>query len=232
MVSGSIMILRRDVRSGGRILTVGEIVLIRHGETEWSASGQHTSYTDIDLTPNGEQQARGLAALLAGRTFAAVWCSPRLRARRTAALAGLAPSAERADGGRGPGEWGYGTYEGLTTAQIKAERPDWSLWTDGCPGGETPDEVSVRLDRVLTRARAKLSDGDVALIGHGHASGSPARAGSTCRWLWPAGSTSHREHQRARLRARRTGGQPVESHRRQRQGRMSTLSARRSFIAE
>ena len=149
---------------------MGEIVLIRHGETEWSASGQHTSYTDIDLTPNGEEQARGLAALLAGRTFAAVWCSPRLRARRTAALAGLAPSAERATVDEDLAEWGYGTYEGLTTAQIKAERPDWSLWTDGCPGGETPDEVSVRLDRVLTRARAKLSDGDVALIGHWHAS--------------------------------------------------------------
>jgi probable phosphoglycerate mutase len=155
---------------GGRIQTVGVIVLIRHGQTEWSASGQHTSYTDIDLTPVGEQQARGLAALLAGRTFAAVWCSPRLRARRTAALAGLAPSAERAAVDEDLAEWGYGTYEGLTTAQIRVERPDWSLWTDGCPGGETPDEVGARLDRVLARARAKLPDGDVALIGHGHAS--------------------------------------------------------------
>jgi broad specificity phosphatase PhoE len=152
------------------MLAMGVIVLIRHGQTEWSASGQHTSYTDIDLTPHGEQQALGLAALLAGRTFAAVWCSPRLRARRTAALAGLAPSAERVAVDEDLAEWAYGTYEGLTTAQIRAERPDWSLWTDGCPGGEMPDEVGARLDRVLARARAKLPEGDVALIGHGHAS--------------------------------------------------------------
>jgi probable phosphoglycerate mutase len=152
------------------MLTMGEIVLIRHGQTEWSASGQHTSYTDIDLTAQGEKQARGLAALLAGRTFAAVWCSPRLRARRTAALAGLAPSVERTVVDDDLAEWGYGTYEGLTTAQIRAERPDWSLWTDGCPGGEAPDAVATRLDRVLARARALLGGGDVALIGHGHAS--------------------------------------------------------------
>jgi probable phosphoglycerate mutase len=149
---------------------MGEIVLIRHGQTEWSASGQHTSYTDIDLTPRGEQQARGLAALLAGRTFAAVWSSPRLRARRTAALAGLVGPADRHAVDEDLAEWGYGTYEGLTTPQIRAERPDWSLWTDGCPGGETPDEVGTRLDRVLARAAGRLADGDVALVGHGHAS--------------------------------------------------------------
>jgi probable phosphoglycerate mutase len=149
---------------------VGEIVLVRHGETEWSASGRHTSYTDIDLTAHGEEQARQLASVLAGRSFVAVWSSPRLRARRTAALARLAPSLDEVTTDDDLAEWNYGEYEGLTTPQIRAGRRDWSLWTDGCPGGESPERVGARLDRVLARARALLPDGDVALVGHGHAS--------------------------------------------------------------
>lgn len=140
-----------------------EIVLIRHGQTEWSAAGKHTSYTDLPLTGVGEEQARGLGALLAGRTFAAVLCSPRRRARDTAALAGLTVTETIDD----LAEWNYGKYEGQTTAEIRQERPDWDLWTQGCPDGETPDEVGARLDRVLARAAA--FDRDVALVGHGHA---------------------------------------------------------------
>ncbi|MFI1990287.1 histidine phosphatase family protein [Actinoplanes sp. NPDC020271] len=139
-----------------------EIVLIRHGQTEWSANGRHTSYTDLELTPEGETQARRAGERLGGRTFAAVISSPRRRALRTAELAGLTVTEVTED----LAEWNYGEYEGITTKQIHADRPDWSLWTDGCPGGETPEQVGERLDRVLARARA--IGGDVALIAHGH----------------------------------------------------------------
>lgn len=140
-----------------------EIVLVRHGETAWSAEGRHTSYTDIDLTPDGEREAGGLAARLAGRVFAAVFASPRKRALRTAELAGLGPVTVDDD----LTEWDYGRYEGVTTAEIHRDRPDWYLWRDGCPDGETPGQVAARLDRVL--ARARQAAGDVALVGHGHA---------------------------------------------------------------
>ena len=143
---------------------MAEIVLIRHGQTEWSATGRHTSYTDIDLTAVGEQQARALADRLEGRAFAAVISSPRLRAQRTAALAGLAVTEICDD----LAEWNYGRYEGITSPQIRADRPGWSLWSDGVPDGETPDEVGARLDRVLDRADALLAGGDVALVAHGH----------------------------------------------------------------
>lgn len=144
---------------------VAEIVLIRHGQTGWSAAGRHTSRTDLPLTDIGERQARALAPALAERRFAAVLCSPRLRARRTAELAGLTVT----DIDDNLAEWDYGRYEGITTADIHRDRPDWYLWTDGAPGGETPDEVGARLDKVLDRARATLDRGDVALVGHGHA---------------------------------------------------------------
>jgi broad specificity phosphatase PhoE len=144
---------------------VNEIVLVRHGQTEWSATGRHTSYTDVPLTPDGERQARALAPALVGRRFAAVLSSPRRRALRTAALAGLPVTATDDD----LVEWDYGEYEGVTTPQIRAERPDWDLWRDGCPGGESPDQVGARLDRALARAREALARGDVALVGHGHA---------------------------------------------------------------
>jgi broad specificity phosphatase PhoE len=143
---------------------MAEIVLIRHGQTEWSANGRHTSYTDLDLTPPGEQQAREAGARLGGRTFAAVISSPRKRALRTAELAGLKVTEITED----LAEWNYGEYEGITTADIRKTRPGWSLWTDGCPGGESPEQVGARLDRVLALATTLLDHGDVALLGHGH----------------------------------------------------------------
>ena len=143
---------------------MAEIVLIRHGQTEWSAAGRHTSYTDLPLTPDGERQARQVGAALAGRRFAAVLCSPRLRATRTAKLAGLVITAIDDD----LVEWNYGTYEGITTADIRGTRPEWELWRDGCPDGELPGQVGTRIDRVLDRAAGHLADGDVALVGHGH----------------------------------------------------------------
>jgi probable phosphoglycerate mutase len=144
---------------------VAEIVLIRHGQTEWSANGRHTSYTDLPLTPEGERQAAKVGEALAGVHFAAVLCSPRQRAVRTAEIAGLAITALDED----LVEWNYGEYEGVRTAEIRQTRPDWDLWRDGCPGGETPERVGARLDRVLARASEWLGEGHVALVGHGHA---------------------------------------------------------------
>jgi probable phosphoglycerate mutase len=143
---------------------VGDLVLIRHGQTEWSATGRHTSHTDLPLTPDGEREALALRAALAGRAFAAVLSSPRRRSLRTAELAGLSVTAADED----LAEWDYGEYEGLTSAQIRESRPDWSLWRDGCPGGESPEQVGARLDRLLARARELAAGGDVVLIGHGH----------------------------------------------------------------
>jgi probable phosphoglycerate mutase len=143
---------------------VREIVLVRHGQTEWSANGRHTSFTDLPLTPDGERQSARLAGLLAGRAFAAVLCSPLHRATRTAELAGLEITATDDD----LLEWNYGAYEGRTTEEIRKERPDWTLWRDGCPGGETAAQVGQRADRVLERARTMLASGDVALVGHAH----------------------------------------------------------------
>ncbi|MBQ1046029.1 MULTISPECIES: histidine phosphatase family protein [unclassified Micromonospora] len=144
---------------------MNEILLIRHGETTWSATHRHTSYTDLELTPDGERQAGALAPLLAGRRFARVLSSPRQRATRTAALAGLTVDAIEPD----LAEWDYGEYEGRTTADIQADRPGWSIWADGGPGGESPEQVGARLDRVLDRVAPLLEQGDVALVGHGHA---------------------------------------------------------------
>jgi broad specificity phosphatase PhoE len=180
---------------------VAEIVLVRHGETAWSAAGRHTSYTDIDLTDRGAGHARALAGALGGRTFGAVLCSPRRRARHTAKLAGLAVTEVDDD----LAEWDYGEYEGLTTAQIRDSRPDWRLWTDGAPGGEDPDRVGARLDRVLARVRPVLRAGrDVALVGHGHALrvagarwvGLPAAAGGLLRLDTATLSRLGFEHQR------------------------------------
>jgi probable phosphoglycerate mutase len=138
--------------------------LIRHGETEWSAVGRHTSITDLTLTPRGEAEGRTLERLIAGRPIAATLCSPRARAQQTAQLAGLTVTATDPD----LAEWDYGAYEGLTTEQIQERDPDWSLWRDGAPGGESPDEVAARADRVLSRVGPLLQDGDVALVAHGH----------------------------------------------------------------
>jgi probable phosphoglycerate mutase len=147
---------------------MGEIVVIRHGQTEWSRSGQHTGVTDLPLLPEGEDQARALRTALAGRSFAQVWVSPRIRARRTAELAGL--TATRIDDDLV--EMDYGGYEGRTTAEISAElgRP-WSVWLDGGPAdapGESAADVGLRVDRVLGQARPCLAAGDIALVAHGH----------------------------------------------------------------
>ena len=139
------------------------IVLVRHGETEWSASGRHTSRTDVPLTEKGRAAARGLGERLAGRDFALVLTSPRARARDTCAAAGFGDAAEVTDD---LAEWDYGGYEGLTTPEIRVDRPGWLLWDDGVPGGETATQVGARADRVLERALA--ADGDVALFAHGH----------------------------------------------------------------
>src|SRR3954452_7314717 len=151
-------------RRGRKGTVMAEIVLIRHGQTEWSANGRHTSYTDLDLTPAGVDQAREVGRKLSGRTFAAVVCSPRKRALRTAELAGLEVTEITED----LVEWNYGEYEGITTREIRETRPTWSLWTDGCPGGESPGEVGARLDKVLASARGLLDRGDVAFVAHGH----------------------------------------------------------------
>jgi probable phosphoglycerate mutase len=146
-------------------LVMSDVALIRHGETEWSATGRHTSRTDLELTAAGEEQARALGSALAGHAFVAVLASPRRRAGHTADLAGLTVTSVDGD----LAEWDYGEYEGITTAEIRRDRPDWSLWTDGAPGGESPEQVGARADRVLHRIRPLLANGDVALVGHGHA---------------------------------------------------------------
>jgi probable phosphoglycerate mutase len=143
--------------------TPAEVVLIRHGETAWSLSGQHTGSTDIPLTEKGEAAARGLAPLLAARPFSLVLCSPLQRARRTCELAGLA-----AEAGFEPDlvEWDYGAYEGLTSTEIERDRPGWMVFRDGCPDGESPAQVGERVDRVIGRLRQ--AGGRVALFAHGH----------------------------------------------------------------
>jgi probable phosphoglycerate mutase len=138
--------------------------LVRHGETEWSKSGQHTGRTDLPLTANGERQAEAVRALLGDVDGAYVMCSPMERARRTAELADL--HVDRTDPDLG--EWDYGEYEGMTTAEIRKQVPDWSIWTHGAPAGETPAQVQMRADRVLRTSAEHLDDGPVILIGHGH----------------------------------------------------------------
>jgi probable phosphoglycerate mutase len=149
---------------------MGELILVRHGETEWSRVGKHTGRTDIPLIPSGEAAAKALAPLLSRRDIVAVFTSPARRAVTTAALAGL----ENAQPSPDLWEWDYGGYEGLTTAQIQETRPGWYLWRDGViPGdaahpGETIEQVAQRTERVLARATPLLADGDVALVAHGH----------------------------------------------------------------
>jgi probable phosphoglycerate mutase len=139
------------------------IYLARHGETAWSLSGQHTGITDLPLTERGERNARQLGERLKGLTFAKVFTSPLQRTIRTCELTGFGAAAE-AD--RDLMEWNYGDYEGRRTAEILAERPDWQLFRDGCPGGESPSEVGKRADRVVSRVRAV--HGNVLLFSSGH----------------------------------------------------------------
>ena len=164
----------------GMMAGMGELIVLRHGETEWSASGRHTGRTDIPLTKRGEAAAAELAPALARRQIVATFCSPAQRAVRTAELAGLTDIKLDPD----LWEWDYGGYEGQTTPQIQQERPGWYLWRDGViPGdaehpGETVAQVGARTDAVLARAKPLLASGDVALVAHGH-----VLRVLTARWL-------------------------------------------------
>ena len=150
---------------------IGRLVLLRHGETEWSRDGRHTGRTDVPLTTVGERDARQLAPRLAGFDLRLVLCSPLSRARRTAELAGLDPVTDD-----DLMEWDYGAYEGRTTPEIREERPGWLLWNDGVPGGEAIAEVGGRADRVIAELRE--ADGDALLFAHGH-----VLRVLTARWL-------------------------------------------------
>lgn len=143
-------------------MPASHVVLLRHGETEWSRAGRHTGWTDIPLTDTGRRQADLAGRALRSWTFARVLTSPLSRARETAALAGLADAEVRAD----LREWNYGEVEGRTTAEVQAQHPGWFLWVDGCPGGETVDEVGARADSVIEEVRS--TEGDVCLVAHGH----------------------------------------------------------------
>ncbi len=151
----------------------GHVVIVRHGETEWSLAGRHTSNTDLPLTDRGREQASGLAAKLAGRDFELVLCSPLQRAVQTCRLAGFGEVAEPCEDLR---EWDYGDYEGLTTPQIRERNPDWNLWREGCPSGEAPTALGARVDRVLERLAT--IQGDALAFAHGH-----VLRVLTARWL-------------------------------------------------
>ena len=158
------------------------VFAIRHGETAWSLTGQHTGTTDILLTDNGRRLAERMRPVLAKIAFGLVLCSPMQRARETCALAGL---GDKAVIDSDLVEWNYGDYEGLTPKQIHEVAPNWLIFRDGCPGGEAPDQVGARVDRVIVRSRAV--DGDVALFGHGHVLRVLA-----ARWIGlPAGGGQH-----------------------------------------
>jgi broad specificity phosphatase PhoE len=160
-----------------------EVWIIRHGETEWSKSGRHTGTTELQLTEKGERDGRALAPALSGVHFDLVLCSPRQRARRTAELAGIS-DVEIDDQ---LAEWNYGEYEGRTRVDIQEERPGWSVWADGCPGGESPDQVSDRVDGVIERVHS--TEGRVLLFAHGHILRALA-----ARWLTqPVGLGAHLE---------------------------------------
>ena len=139
-----------------------ELYFMRHGETAWSLTGQHTGKTDLRLTAHGETEARALATLLKGVSFDHVFVSPRQRARRTAELTGYAGAMVEAD----LAEWDYGDYDGITSDEVRAKRPTWDIYVDGCPGGESPEQISARADRLIARW-ASLT-GRVAAFSHGH----------------------------------------------------------------
>ena len=182
------------------------VYLVRHGETEWSLSGQHTGITDIPLTANGRRVAKLFEPLCAKVSFTLVLTSPLERARTTCELAGL---GARAEIDRNLMEWNYGEYEGLTPKQIHAKAPEWMLFRDGCPGGESPEQVGARVDRVIARVRAV--DGHVALFAHGHILrvlaarwlGLPASAG--CHFMLDTATLSVLE-----LLPRHSGSEAVE----------------------
>ncbi|HEY7244926.1 MAG TPA: histidine phosphatase family protein [Xanthobacteraceae bacterium] len=139
------------------------VFAIRHGETAWSRSGQHTGTTDIPLTDNGRRLAKRMRPVLAAEAFALVLCSPMQRARETCELAGL---GDKAVIDFDLVEWNYGEYEGLTPKQVQETAPGWLIFRDGCPGGEAPEQVGARVDRLIARSRAVA--GNTALFAHGH----------------------------------------------------------------
>lgn len=153
----------RHFGAGARVVSVATtepaLVIIRHGDTEWSENGRHTGRTDLPLLPEGREHAKRLRAMLAGRAFGCVLSSPLRRARETCELAGLGAQMQICDELR---EWDYGDYEGLTSVEIHARNPDWSLWRDGCPGGESPAQVSARADHALRLALATAAASDGA----------------------------------------------------------------------
>lgn len=185
---------------------MGELVLIRHGQTEWSRQRRHTGRTDLPLTGEGRRQAEAVRPLLAGRRFELVLTSPLRRAAETAELAGLVGAMLQPD----LVEWDYGAYEGITTAEIRRERPDWNLWTDGVPTGpppypgESPEQVGVRAERALAGLAPALERGDVALVAHSHFLrvltarwlGLPASGGALFRLDTGSVSTLGTEHDR------------------------------------
>lgn len=142
-------------------MTEPPVVVVRHGATEWSESGRHTSSTDLPLLPVGRQRALALARVLDPSDFDRVLCSPLLRARQTCELAGFGERMEICDELR---EWGYGEYEGLTSSEIHERNPSWNMWRDGCPGGESPEDVAARVDAVLSQ----LGGARVIAFAHGH----------------------------------------------------------------
>ena len=142
-----------------------ELWLLRHGATTWARDGRHTSHTDLPLLPEGEAEARALEPLLARQPFQAVLCSPLQRARRTCELAGLQGQAQIDDDLR---EWDYGTYEGITTAEIRRDVPDWTVFSHPCPGGDSAEQVQQRCERLIERALSLADGGRVALFAHGH----------------------------------------------------------------
>jgi len=156
-----------------------ELWLLRHGATTWARQGRHTGTTDLALLPDGEDEARALASVLSPLSFAAVLCSPLLRARQTCELAGLAGAALPCEDLR---EWDYGDYEGITTAEIRQQIPGWSAWSHGCPGGESVAQVDQRCQRVIALALALVpAPGQrVALFAHGHI----LRALGVAGWAW------------------------------------------------
>jgi broad specificity phosphatase PhoE len=158
------------------------LFIVRHGETEWSLNGRHTSRTDLPLTQKGRERATALQSQLAGREFTLVFSSPLRRARETCELAGFGDRAVLTDDLK---EFDYGEYEGLTTPQIHEQNPDWNLWRDGCPGGELPDQVGARADRVIERMLG--APGDAIAFAHGH-----ILRVLTARWIvLPAAGGAH-----------------------------------------
>jgi len=153
--------------------TSQRVMLIRHGETDWSLSGRHTSVTDIPLTPEGERRSAALAPFLRNWNFGLVLCSPRLRARRTCDLIGWGGKAVQTDDLR---EWNYGKYEGLTTAEIRKSAPGWTVFNQPCPDGESAQDVAARVDRVISQVRE--FGGDTLLVAHAH-----CLRVLTARWL-------------------------------------------------